>query len=176
MRNLLKFKTKNFSFNICNFSKEELLLLQELEHDDNTKKYVSEYYQYILETKHSLENQEEIMRYTLIVFEKDKPIALVSLFESYDELVYSVVVRPSLRGKGYSNRIRDELFNYVYKNNLDIKNIVGYVDSTNTNSLKSINKSDFDKIEKMYDKNENKVYYKVIRNNPYYKNKHRGSR
>lgn len=53
-----------------------------------------------------------------------------------------------MRGKNYSNRIKDELFDYVYKNSTDIKYIIGYIESSNVNSLKSVSKTNIDGIKK----------------------------
>ena len=78
-----------------------------------------------------------------------------------------------MRGKNYSNRIKDELFDYIYKNNTDIKCIIGYIESSNVNSLKSVSKTNFDSIEEIYDPSENKTYYKVTSANPLYNKRSR---
>ena len=76
-----------------------------------------------------------------------------------------------MRGKNYSNKIKDELFDYIYKNNIDVKYIVGYIDNTNINSIKSVSKTSIDNMEEIYDPSEDKTYYKITSENPLYRNK-----
>ena len=173
MHKLLNFDTENFKFRVCSFNVEEQEFLNELKSDINTNKYVKEYYQYIKDTKESIENHKHIDRYTLIVYKKSNPIAIVNFFEVRDTLIYSVIVRPIMRGKNYSNRIKDELFDYVYKNSTDIRYIIGYIESSNVNSLKSVSKTNIDGIEKIYDPSENKTYYKITSENPLYNKRSR---
>lgn len=56
MHNLLNFDTENFKFRVCSFNIEEQEFLNELKSDINTNKYAKEYYQYIKDTKESIEN------------------------------------------------------------------------------------------------------------------------
>ena len=171
MHNLLNFDTENFKFRICTFNSKEQNFLNELKFDNNTNKYVKDYYQYINDTRDSIEKHQQIDRYTLIVYEGNEPIAIVSFFEVGDTLIYSIIVRPMMRGKNYSNKIKDELFDYVYRNNINVKYIIGYIENSNINSLKSVSKTNMDNIEKKYDPSENKIYYKVTSKNPLYKGK-----
>lgn len=176
MRKLLNFKTENYLFKVYSKTDKENLMLEEISNDEKTKEFVNEYYNYILETENAIKNNEEIYRYTSIVYDKDNPVAIISLYETFEELIYSVVVRPSERGKNYSVKIRDELFNYIYINNNDIEKIIGFVDVDNINSIKSIKKSPYSYGELVHDSNDNKDYYKIVRINPYYKSKSKGAR
>lgn len=166
---LLNFNTETFIFKIYTNTEEENKMLEEFQNDEKTKEFLPDFLKYIEETKKDLEEGFEPLRYTTIVYLNNYPIGLTTFYDSGNELVYSLGIRPSERGKSLGSKIKKEAYNYAFENIENIEKIVGYIDIQNISSLKSVEKTTSDNIEKIYDPIKNKEFYKFSTNNPYFK-------
>lgn len=170
MKPLLKFHTESFSFQLYSGMEEEKEMLSELENDEKVKEFLQDFKNYISETQEEIKMGIEPSRYTTIVYHQMEPIGLITFYDLAPELVYSCGIRPSKRGNQFSSRIQKEVFDYVFQNLIEVERIIGYIDSNNTNSLNSLQKLTYDKIETNVDEKQGKVFYKVLNNNPYLTN------
>ena len=166
---LLNFTTESFFFKIYNETKLEKEMIKELENDISTKEFLTDFWNYIMETKLDLESGIQPQRYTNIIYFKSLPIGLITFFDIGNELIFSHGIRPSERGKRFSSRVKKEVIEYVFNNLKEISEIIMYIDKTNTRSLNSLKKSTYDKIETILDKNNQKEFVKITNYNPYYK-------
>lgn len=168
---LLNFNTESFSFRLFSNTEEEISMINEFEHDDNTKVFLTDFKKYIFETEEDLKLDIEPLRYTTIAYYEDRPVGLITFLNLENELIFSHGIRPSERGNRFSSRIKREVFDYAFRNLETVEKITVFIDSNNENNLHSLQKLTYDKIEKIWDEKSQKEYFKVSNHNPYLENK-----
>lgn len=170
MKPLLNFETESFSYQLYQGSQEEQSMIEEFKNDPATKEFLSEFWNYILETKEDIENDFEPQRYTNIVYYKEVPIGLITFFDLDNELIFSHGIRPSQRGNRFSSKIKREVYDYVFRNLETVEKITVYIDVNNEKNLRSLQKLAYDEIEELHDEKQHKDFYKVSNYNPYLEN------
>lgn len=167
MKPLLNFETESFSYKLYQGNQEEQKMIEEFKNDSSTKEFLSEFWNYIQETKEDIENDFEPQRYTSIVYYEEFPIGLITFFDLDNELIFSHGIRPSQRGNSFSSRIKKEVYDYVFRNLETVEKITVYIDVNNEKNLRSLQKLPYDEIEKIYDDKKQKEFYKVSNRSPY---------
>lgn len=139
--NLDNIKTDNFIFKKYNSNnKKHLELLKNITNDELTEKFFDDW-------KNLLFSNDDFT-YGYIVEKDDNAIGLITINEIDDRnIVFSHIISPQYRGKRYSSIMKQELYDYIFKNNL-VDNIICYIKSNNKNSISSMLKTNPDSIEK----------------------------
>lgn len=163
---LLNFKTETFSFLPYSHAELEEEMIKELVEDLETIAFLPDFLEYIHETERDLENEVEPIRFTSIVYYQNTPIGLISFYDFGNELVFSQGIAPKQRGKGFSSRIRKEVYQYIFENMKIIEKITAYIDAKNTKSIYTLGNFGCDEIENISDKKEKKEYLKITNYNP----------
>lgn len=166
---LLNFNTDSFSFKVYSNTIEEQKMIQEFKNDEKIQEFLPDFWKYIEETENDLQQGLDPLRYTTIVYFENKPLGLVTFFDMGNEFIFSYGIRPSARGKRLSSEIRKEAYDYIFSNLEDIEKITGFIEVNNENSLRSLEKNNFDNVERIMDLNQQKEFFKVSSNNPYLK-------
>ena len=168
---LLNFNTESFSLRLFSNTEEEISMINEFEHDDNTREFLTDFKKYIFETEQDLKLDIEPIRYTNIAYYEDRPVGLITFLNLGNELIFSHGIRPSERGNRFSSRIKREVFDYAFRTLDYVEKITVFIDSNNENNLHSLQKLTYDEIEKIWDEKSQKEFLKVSNNNPYLENK-----
>jgi len=139
----------------------------ELEKD---KLYTKMFYD-VKRLAHAYKELEQLSLFpTLIVEQNDYPVAVINLIVEQKSVLFSSIVRPSMRNNGIKKLIVLDMCEYLYNNG--IEKILFVVNKNNVPNLKALNGINAVKIDpenvdeefedavyvENYDKNENDLY------------------
>jgi len=138
--NLNNVSTKTFSYiNYNDNNIEHKIFFEDITNDELTLKFFNNW-----KTLFSTADNQNINAF---IVEKDNiPVGLVTLIQQNDNnYVFSHVISPKHRGNRYSSILKNELLEYIFKNNL-ANNIICYIDKDNKNSISSMLRTNPDNI------------------------------
>lgn len=163
---LLNFKTENFKFCVMRNTLEERAMIKSLEEDIFTKKYLTDFANYLLETNDDLANNILPIRCTNIIYKNEFPIGVLSFLNLGDNLIISYGLAPKDRGNKFMKLILEEVTNYLFSTDSCLQRITYYIDVTNISSIRTLSNEVIMKITQ--DKKTNKQFYEAIQYNPYF--------
>jgi RimJ/RimL family protein N-acetyltransferase len=163
---LCSFNTPNFEFLIYDSNNiQHKELVKSLREDIKVTTFFEQFEEYLIETSNNINNLNNIT-FASLIKKDDNYIGSLALINSQeDSLVFSYCLEKNYRGKGFSTKIKREVFDYLFNLSPNIKNIISYIKIENEDSIRTAMKINFDNIERI-----SSEYLKITINNYIYNN------